>query len=1003
MTAVLVVGVVLGLVIARPAAAQDAGLLFGRVTAESEPVAGAEVLLLRADVARHQVATDSSGAFRVSGVAPGEYTLTVRALGFRERSIRGIRIVPGAARVVDVTLESAPVELESLEVVGQRVQISREDTEFSVEVAEEEIMLLPTTYDPKDLVALTPGARAGQVWGGANVQANNYQLDGLAANHPGVGGDLVQPSINWIERIEVRGLGAGAEYGNFQGGLINIVTKTGSNVFESAFRMSMESHVLNSSNLVPTEIGSEIAARYDAEAEVRGPVFRDRLFYYLAGQFIRRDARAQNHLPGEEAPFLATLEEHQETKFFSKLTWTPTETDLVEVAAGRLDIDAERYGMTGYETPEALWRYEAPTTFYTLSWQRDWTDWLELEAKVNHFGRVETRSPYGGTDVPGMQFYRLRPPFTTFLNAPLRFHHAPESTAGSLVWTLRPRVGGYEHVLKLGAEHNRGAFLDQRFRNGGMTWQPVRSTRVVPSDPTTWRPDRPNFIPVTFGGEVDLNAQVESSALFAQSSIALGSHLVLTPGVRYGRWLGRLTPGGGSGETFDAVDDAAVEPRIGLLFDPTGRNTFVLKGHWGRYHQNMIAQIFERVQGGNVFTNEELWFYRGPKFEDPTMRFTEQERDQLAEQGIFQHQSTIVLNETGPVQNYQQPYVDQWIVGLEKTFGRSVKLEAVYVNRRNRNMVALVDLNRATNYTRFDRVRVLDAGGNPVPFEGGNLELREVYIPNFVLIERLRCLVFADCPDALPVPGLSYADTLSLTWDPDYVLTTAPDAQRKFDQYQFSVEVQRPRWGATFSAVFTDLRGTLDNVTGYDDPAEYSAGPYVRVNEGVNSFGPLRNFAERELKLSVYGQLPWAFKGGAFWTYAAGDHFSPRFTISSIGLNRYQIHRGPELDYQFFWPLEGHNVFVGPRGLPTLRRRAILDLHLEREVPGFFENVVVSFDLFNVANSDAITRVNTSVNEGRNYFDFLPPVPGVDRNEYYRAVLERVRPRTLRLGLRVDL
>ncbi|NIQ52235.1 MAG: hypothetical protein GWN71_01735, partial [Gammaproteobacteria bacterium] len=64
----------------------------------------------------------------------------------------------------------------------------------------------------------------------------------------------------------------------------------------------------------------------------------------------------------------------------------------------------------------------------------------------------------------------------------------------------------------------------------------------------------------------------------------------------------------------------------------------------------------------------------------------------LAEEGLFTRESVVVLNETGPVRDYRQPYVEQWLVGLEKQFGTSVKLEALYARRTNRDMVALVDV-----------------------------------------------------------------------------------------------------------------------------------------------------------------------------------------------------------------------------------------------------------------------------------------------------------------------
>ncbi len=82
---------------------------------------------------------------------------------------------------------------------------------------------------------------------------------------------------------------------------------------------------------------------------------------------------------------------------------------------------------------------------------------------------------------------------------------------------------------------------------------------------------------------------------------------------------------------------------------------------------------------------------RGPSFPDAATTFTQAERDALAQQGIFRKDGEIILNETGPVENYRQPYVDQWLVALEKQFSNWGKLEAIYTRRANKDMVALVD------------------------------------------------------------------------------------------------------------------------------------------------------------------------------------------------------------------------------------------------------------------------------------------------------------------------
>jgi hypothetical protein len=334
-------------------------------------------------------------------------------------------------RALEVQLAPAPISVEGITVKAERVQIQRENTEFTSRVDETAIRLLPTTHDANDLVALTPGARPDHVWGGANFQANSYRIDGLSANHPGLGGDLLQPSVHWIDRVEVRGLGAGAEYGGFQGGLIDVVTKSGSNVFQGFVQSTFEHDALTGSNLVSTEIGREVTGRIDAEAEARGPLVRDRLFFYASGKRVARSSQALNHLRQVAGAYTPIREEASESKLFGKLTWTPGPRHRMELSGAFTNTEADNYEITGFEAAGATHRYASPTWFVNGAATEVLGDWGVLEARANHFARDERFDPYRGQDVPGIRTFALTPPFTAFGNAPFTLRSARPPCRGA--------------------------------------------------------------------------------------------------------------------------------------------------------------------------------------------------------------------------------------------------------------------------------------------------------------------------------------------------------------------------------------------------------------------------------------------------------------------------------------------------------------------------------------------------------------------------------------------
>ncbi|MBB4635408.1 TonB-dependent receptor [Longimicrobium terrae] len=975
----------------------QAATLQGRVTDPTgAPVVAALVDLNQSPgTLRRNARTDATGAYRIVGLPTGRYTVSIRRSGYQTgRDI--VLLAPGETLQQDFVIESRPVMIDTVTVVSDNdVSLDRTQTGFDTRVTETAIELLPLAQDPSAAVALTPGARGAQVFGGATAQANQYQIDGLAANHPGVGGDLVQPSLNWLEAVQVRGLGAAAEYGNFQGGLVNLITKSGSNDFQGEFTVRANAAALTASNLQRYDVNSEIRSRYDVEGELRGPIIRNRLFYYLGGQVITREDRVPNNLITREGFYAPFGIQRDEQKLFGKLSWQPTGVDQLMVSGGYLNATSDGIGSTGYE-PEPLSRMTAPTTFGNARYERLLGPGRAFQISAATFERDERREPAAGEDRAAVVLYGLNRFQPTFLNAPFRSRQAPSSATvqSSLTWEIAR--GGMRHSLKAGGEYSAGTWIDQRLRNGGMTWRPSfgrNYSRFNPDDAFTWG----GVVPTEWGGEVNLNADVRNAAVYLQDNVEIGPRLTLAPGIRYGWWEGYITPAGDVGPRFRAMQDAAPDFRLGATWDVTGRNDLVVKAHAGRYHQSMFAQFYERVAGGNVFSDRETWYY-GARPTSIDQRFTQSERDQLAQTGVFRLQEAVRLNQTGPVDpGYRQPYVDEFVLGAEKQLGRFWKAELVYVNRQNRNMVALVDRNAATNYTAFDNIAVFGPGVDQVEYLGRGLRLDRVYVPNNLLIEFLTAIA-NDCQCGQVPPGLTLADRDRLTWNPDLVITNAPGAERSFHQIQGVVRFGYPRFGGVISAVYSRLRGNLDNVGGYDETGDYSAGQFVNPNQSVNATGLLPNSSPMEIKTWVYGSLPAAFRGGLLFSWAGGDRYTPRFELSPALYSFFDLNRD-SLSSHLFFPSNGQPVFVETRGAEAYPERVQLDLHLERGVRMGPAEWVLELDGINVLGQDTPIAWNTSVNQGLNYRGDTDQF-GLESG-FYRAVRDRVPPRSLRLGATV--
>lgn len=988
-----------------PAGAQSDGtaIIYGIVVdSAGVPVSDANVVVGRSDGAFiRRTGTDRRGAFRVSLLLPGVYNITAQRIDFVLALRRNILVEANRTVRVDLTLRRRALDLPEVTVTAKAPVGQQKGAEVGItRVTSEEIAKLPVGTDVDRVVGMAPGARGSSLWGAAGAQANSYQLDGVAINNPGIGGAFVQPSIRWIERLEVKGLGADAEQGNYQGGVVNIITKSGSNTRHGSIEASAESQSLNGTNLMATTLVPEIAGRRQAIGQLGGPIVRDRLFYYLGAEVTQGDYRAIDHLAATSFTFAPFVQVKTDSKVFGKLTLSPTENDLLNLSVARNDQATDHADFTGRETIEATTHLSAPTTVVNGAWNHQFNSATRLEAKLLGFQGRELREPFAGSSVPGIYTYQLTTT-RSYQNSPFTTDRPAGSLGGTLALDRYQEWSGIQHHFRAGGEYGDATWSDQRTRNGGMTWRPRYSSidgsdkLFDPSNALTWQTQTPT----TWGGEGDFASHTVNAAAYVQDEVKLGSIVTLYPGIRAGTWRGDLDPTTrGVSTRTNVLSDAGLDPRFGITLDIPDPDTPVrLAAHVGRYHQSAFGELFDRAKGANAYTDQQVWEYSGPAFADPARAITLAERNALAAQGKFNLIENVVLSQAGEVRDYHQPYVDQFSAGMEVRFGEGHwRGEFLFVSRDNRNLVGIVDRNLDKNFRKFDYVYVTDRSGKPVLDSYGKpMILPAVYIP----VDAIAALVRAKLanPDGnFPFPpGVAYADS-ALRFAPDYVITNPPDARRQLRQWQLNFDAEYPTWTGSLSAAFSGLSGNFSSVTGYDQLSiggfegilGRGPGPYVRPNEAIFYDGTLDNNSFLTLKGRTVVGMPFGFHGGVIAEYISGDRKSPQFIVVPPAFT-FKVANVTELSTILTQSISRQRFYTRPQGTDHYEGRYTVDVHLEREFASHSATWTVQADAFNVLNSGEITQSNTALNSE------------TDPNAltHYGTPLSRQLPRQLRLGI----
>ncbi|MBP7571842.1 MAG: TonB-dependent receptor, partial [Acidobacteria bacterium] len=224
------------LALALPAAAQETrGAIEGTITDASGAVLpGVTVEARGAAGGVFTSVTDERGAYRFPALQPGAYEVSASLEGFTPAK-RTANLVVGQLLKVDIPLAVAGVS-ETVQVTGEAPTIDVKQATAATNIQAAEIDKLPKGRNFADLVTLAPGAndesRSGGISvDGASAAENKYYLDGVDTTNlqTGVSATTVLP--DFIQEVQVKSSGYSAEFGGATGGVISVISKSGTNMF----------------------------------------------------------------------------------------------------------------------------------------------------------------------------------------------------------------------------------------------------------------------------------------------------------------------------------------------------------------------------------------------------------------------------------------------------------------------------------------------------------------------------------------------------------------------------------------------------------------------------------------------------------------------------------------------------------------------------------------------------------------------------------------------------
>lgn len=288
-----------------------------------------------------EITTNEEGFYRLTGLAPGRYELSVEKTGYKKSFSENLNVAAEVIQGVDVILEIG--EVTATVVINDELvtQLETENANVTKGITTTEVKRLPQVgRDPYELVRLTPGVfgDAGRspngnssglpnspgpggssnsifqaenqpqiTANGQRISANNFQIDGVSVNSLSHGGAaVVTPNQESVKEIQISSTSYSAEDGRNSGAQIKVVSQNGTNDFHGSAFLKYDSPKLNAFNKYPNDFGrgrTERVERFFRQfgGSVGGPLYlprfgeggpsvyngKDRAFFFFSYEGLR--------------------------------------------------------------------------------------------------------------------------------------------------------------------------------------------------------------------------------------------------------------------------------------------------------------------------------------------------------------------------------------------------------------------------------------------------------------------------------------------------------------------------------------------------------------------------------------------------------------------------------------------------------------------------------------------------------------------------------------------
>jgi hypothetical protein len=683
------------------------------VDTQGNPVPGATVTVTSGQGSK-VFTTDTSGRFLAPFLTPGVYSVKVELSGFSAAEQKNIDVRLGQRLELKQLVLKVGAVTETIQVVGESPVIDTSSTTVGGTLDTATLQKLPVGRNFTDTLYLVPGVSSSGGVGQANPSVsgasgleNQYIVDGVNITNAGYGGvgsySIIFGSLgsgvttDFIKETQVKTAGFEAEYGQSTGGVVNVVTQSGTNSFHGGvfgyFRPNGIEASWKKASSPNGTVNTTGTDNYDFGVNLGAPLIKDKLFFFgtFNPQYQTRTFVAPPDFPLADRGGIDR--KRHIMSYAGKLTWQlnanhrfdvsafgdPAKGDMGPQRFSSMVADADSFSSITYGGHNQVVKYDG---ILSRSWLIE-ASWAHATNKIAETPAVDTWRVTDTTVTPNV------------ITGGIGFYEQGNDGKNNQYQFKSTNMfkGAGSHEVRYGVQYEDINYTNINQRTGP-TFTTPDGTPTATGASISVLPD-PVYGRIYRVTRANLNSGRTTTqrylSFFAQDTWQMG-RLTLRPGLRYEQQkLVGPEPGNGNpelcheGDTIPGRGDGSGPgiacnfkwtgnwaPRIGATYDFRGDGRSKLFASYGRFYTKIPNDLAARAMGADAGITRADYF--DANLANPVP-------DGVEAAGVTDHYQLAGVGASQISPDSKSSYQQEWLGGIEMAVGSNVNVGVRYIHR----------------------------------------------------------------------------------------------------------------------------------------------------------------------------------------------------------------------------------------------------------------------------------------------------------------------------------